>query len=617
MSVPIAALKLEITHGSTVVVPSDDDDVSDPKIHLGMLNEVSSFDLKLVNEEGKYSKPSSDTYVGVGDSLKIWIGRKGEYLTKILTGRIEEVECNSQQAEHYMTIRGRDLGEDLFRKNVLKTYENMEGSLIVKDVIENYTSLGHVRDSVELIEGTGTVYQKLEFQDVPVFDVLKQVANSAVGSVSGAVGYDFKIAPDGLFEFFERMQKTSVASLTGMIEYSTHRKDIHRIRNWIRIFGAIGKKYPLDGDQWTEYDWVYLHARLVSDAWEGQRDIVVDDVSPFEVGDEIHLYYWPDQERNTIESIDPVNSIITMVDNLSHAYPANTLAHVIKRGSHIGGFWYGSGFDVQVENGKVIAGSRSVKLVGSGVPWDGIAFTLPRGYEIDCDEYPFLQFFIAAPNTYSGHGWISLEDVNGVDATREMTITSDEEWNTVQASCGKKSESEWTPWIYMPDWKKVMSIFISLSALSNGSFWIDGMFFDKKRWESLQEDAVSINTYGKRELIETNEEFHSDDAVYQRARSLLAYLKDPAEYLTVETSLLTGDNLNVFPGEKIPISIPNDNINSNYRIVSVDHRIRGTELETTLELGWEPPLYPTLFSDYAERMKSLERGTGRGKIGFN
>lgn len=118
------------------------------------------------------------------------------------------------------------------------------------------------------------------------------------------------------------------------------------------------------------------------------------------------------------------------------------------------------------------------------------------------------------------------------------------------------------------------------------------------------------------ELIETNEEFHSDDTCYQRARSLLVYLKDPAEYLTIETSLLTGDNLKVFPGEKTSIAIPNDNIDAAYRVVSIDHRIRGVELETTLELGWEPPLYPTLFSDYAERMKSLERGTGRGKIGF-
>jgi len=74
-------------------------------------------------------------------------------------------------------------------------------------------------------------------------------------------------------------QKTSVASLTGMIEYSTHRKDIHRIRNWIRIFGSIGKKNPIDGDQWTEYDWVFKHARLISTADEGQKDIMVDDVT--------------------------------------------------------------------------------------------------------------------------------------------------------------------------------------------------------------------------------------------------------------------------------------------------------------------------------------------------
>jgi hypothetical protein len=133
---------------------------------------------------------------------------------------------------------------------VTKAYENVKGEEIVKDLLDGYAGLSHVRDGTELVEDTDTTYARLEYENTPVVDVLKFVAESA--DREGAIGFDFRVAADGKFEFFPKNSKTSQVDLSDIIESSTYGRDVHRVRNRVTVYGASDKSVPADKDGWTE-----------------------------------------------------------------------------------------------------------------------------------------------------------------------------------------------------------------------------------------------------------------------------------------------------------------------------------------------------------------------------
>ena len=189
-------------------------DVLDLRVHLGCTNEVSSFSCLLQNFDKKYT----DTYpITVGDNESLSIGR-GTNCPLVATVRVEEITCESSAVENYVRVKGRCWGEKLFRRVISKTYENQKGEDIIKDLIDYYAGLSHVRDTTELIEDTDTTYTLLEYENTPVFDVLQYVASSADNS--GVVGYDFRVEPDAKFAFFPKNTKTCPVSLTEHIEES-------------------------------------------------------------------------------------------------------------------------------------------------------------------------------------------------------------------------------------------------------------------------------------------------------------------------------------------------------------------------------------------------------------
>jgi len=224
-------------------------DVIELKVHLGCTDEVSSFECLLQNFDKKYS-PGGTYPINVGDNGSISIGR-GANCPTLATITVEEIKALSDsRGENYLRVLGRCWGERLFRRVVTKTYENQKGEAIVKDIIDYFVGLSHVRDSTELVENTDTTYTKLEYENTPVFDILKFIAKTA--DKAGVIGFDFRVAPDGKFEFFQRNSKTSSVSLSERLDVSEYRKSIFRKRDKIFVYGAAEKKYPIDGDSWTE-----------------------------------------------------------------------------------------------------------------------------------------------------------------------------------------------------------------------------------------------------------------------------------------------------------------------------------------------------------------------------
>lgn len=509
--------KLTIALGA-VGVPQGD--VVEARVHLGATKEVSSWELLLQNWGSKYN-PSGTYPLSVGQDGYICIGR-GENVPQIITTRTERVKCEPSPTENYIRVSGRCWGEKLFRQVVTKTYASQKGEAIVKDLLDYYSGLSHVRDSTELVEDTDTTFTLLEYENTPVWDILRAMAEAC--DDGGVIGYDFRIAPDAKFEFFPRNSKTSPVSLSEKIECSEYSKDIFRVRNKVTIYGAADKSVPLDKDAWTE-------------------------------------------------SLMPAD-----------------------------GDWTATSGAVSLDTGTKMKGSASIKLYAQNLYYGGAAFTLDAGKEVNANLYPLLNLWIVREAAYNGQGDLSLFDRTGKQAQRPFTVGKDE-WFKLEQKVGEKNADGWNvesgfDWNYV--W--VVRVTLSFDGVGTGSFWIDNLFFGGRRYSSMQENGASQSAYGLRELVDTDEELYSDNECVLRAKAVLAQLKDPAEYLTVRSTVIDYGSTPLLPGDKINVVLPNENVNVNFRILSVEYFVdaQTQTLEVTLELGREVPL----LADYMYALRS-------------
>jgi hypothetical protein len=531
-------------------------DVLDLRVHLGGTNEVSSFSCLLQNFDKEYTNTSPVT-VGVNGSLSI--GR-GANCPLIATIRVEEVVCESTSSENYIRVKGRCWGEKLFRRVITKTYTNQKGEDIVKDLIDYYVGLSHVRDTTELIEDTDTTYTLLEYENTPVFDVLRYIASSA--DKSGAVGFDFRVEPDAKFAFFPRNSKTSSVSLSEVIESSEYRRDIHRIRNRIMTYGARERPYPLDVDGQT---------------WS---DSLSEDLT--------QVNYWLEHPQGKWE---PLTGNTTM----------------------------------SIETSGLLQGLKCVRANCTDYMYYVSFWWVFLTSYVNANDYPALIFGIKADSNHSLNHTIELHDGSGDDniVWRGFSIPKTGEWEIIKVGIGKSHVDEWTESVantsaFRWDLIRGVRFIVNQNDSAYGSVWVDLFHFGKGRWEArrpsaAQEPTASQSAYGVRELVEVDEELHSGNECVLRAKALLAHLENPADYITVRTAVLDYGSSALLPGDKINVTLPNENINSDYRIISVEYRVNAASqtLEVVLELGKETPL----LADYLYRLQSKSSSLSRYKRG--
>ncbi len=502
----------------TVTPPQGE--VVELRVHLGCTNEVSSFEATLQNWNGKYS-PNGATPLNVGLDGSISVGR-GSNCPLLITCHVESLKYASGPTENYVHVSGRCWGERLFRRVVTKTYVNVKGEAIVKDLLDNYVSLSHVRSGVELVEDTGTTYSSLEYENTPVIDILRYVAESA--DDAGVIGYDFRVAPDAKFEFFPRNSKTSSVSLTERIEQSEYSLDIHRVRNKANVQGAADKSVPADKDAWTD-------------------------------------------------SLTPAD-----------------------------GTWTATSGTVSFDTTTKMKGSGSVKTNVQNLYYGGCLFTLNSGKEVNAELYPNLNFCLRRDSSFNGNITLTIFDASNRSAWHELTLGYDK-WFQTQVPVGTINADQWQADTGF-DWTHIKNIRVIcwFDATGSGSFWVDGLFFGGKRYSATEEDIASQNSYGLRELAEVNEELWSDDECTSHAKALLANLNQPAESLTLRTTVLDYGNSPILPGDKIHVTLPNENVDGNFRVASAEYNVdaKTQTLEIALELGREPPR----LADYVFALRS-------------
>jgi len=507
-------------------------DVIECRVHLGCTKEVSSFELTLQNWGGKYS-PNGAIPLSVGMDGSISIGR-GANCPQVITCRIESIRYESTATEHYVHLSGRCWGERLFRRLVTGVFENMKGEEIVKHLLDYYVGLSHTRNGTELVEDTDTTYTRLEYENTPVWDIIRYIADSA--DKNGVVGYDFRVAPDGKFEFFPRNSKTSPVSLTNRIEYSEYRKDIHGVRNKIAVYGVAEKSQPLDKDAWTE-------------------------------------------------SLTPSDGSWSAI----------------------------SASQVSLDTANRVKGNTSIKAYGTGQITDvGIIFTLNTGREVNANLYPQLNFWVyRQANVFYENVAVTLFDTNWKMAKHTRPI-GPEKWTQIQVKAGSRNADLWDVEGGF-NWAAVKQIRFDcwLNSSNPGSFWVDGLFFGGCRYSAVAQDTGSQNSYGLRELAETDEELYSDNECLLRAKALLNHLKNPVEHLTLRSTVVDYGDTPLLPGDKIHVVLPNEGVDADFRIESVEYHVdaRTQVLEVTLELGREAPL----LADYLYALKSKTEHLSRCK----
>ncbi len=525
MSVEIP--KITVAFGS---VAPPQGDVIDLRVHLGCTKEVSSFECLLQNWDKKYS-PSGSYPINVGMDGHIDIGR-GSNIPQVITCRVESVKYESTPTENYVRVSGRCWGERLFRRVVTKTYENKKGEEIVKALIDYFVGLSHVRDSTELIENTDTTYTRLEYENTPVTEILQFIAGSA--DKAGVIGFDFRVAPDGKFEFSPLNSKTSPVSLSEKIEVSEYRKDIHSVRNKITVYGVADKSVPSDKDAWTE-------------------------------------------------SLTPAD-----------------------------GSWSAISGEVSLDTATKMKGSGSIKTYALNLHYAACQLTLNSGKEVNANLYPLLSFWIKRDSSFNGNVQVTLYDAADESASHLFTVGADE-WFQSQLKVGVLNADVWNVQSGF-DWTNVKKIRFDcdFNGAGTGNFWIDGLFFGGRRYSATQEENASQTNYGLRELVEVDEELYSDNECTLRAKALLSHLKDPAEYLTVQSTVIDYGNTPILPGDKIHVELPNENVDADFRILSVEYRVdaKTQTLEITLELGREMPL----LADYLYTLRSKTNHLSRHKI---
>jgi hypothetical protein len=443
---------------------------------------------------------------------------------------------------------------------ITKTYENQKGEDIIKDLVDYYVGLSHVRDSNELIEDTDTTYTLLEYENTPVFDVIKYVASSA--DKNGVVGFDFRVEPDAKFAFFAKNTKTCSVSLADAVESSEFQRDIHRIRNRIITYGAAEKPYPIDfdGQKWS--------------------DTITEDLTQVEFWLEHSLGKWEPTTGNTTMSIGTSN-----VFQGSYCVKATCTEYM-----YYVGFWW----------------------------------VVPDSY-VNANSYPALVFAIKADTNHTLNHTVELHDGSGYDnvAWRSFTITNSDEWNLIKLEMGKNHQDEWTESIFNTTsfrWDLIRGVrfIINQKTGQYGDVWVDMFHFGDGRWTAkrpldAQEPTASQTAYGLRELVEVDEELHSNNECDLRAKALLEHLESPADYITLRSTVLDYGTEALLPGNKIHVTLPNENVDSDYRIVSVEYRVNAATqtLEVVLELGKETPL----LADYLYTLQSRSNSLSRYKRG--
>jgi hypothetical protein len=588
MSVEIP--KAAIVFGS---VTPPQGDVIDLKVHLGCTKEVSDFECLLQNWNKKYSQGGTSP-ITEGVHGHIDVGR-GTNVPQIITFRVENPECESSPTEHYIRVTGRCWGERIFRRVVTKTYENKKGEYIVRDLVDYYVGLDHCRENSALTSDASSGQKDCDVADGSKFNsgMLVKIKDdnaweyNEVDSVAGNtvtmvnnLANTYTVAANGKV-WIDLIEKTD----TTYVKVECDETPVFDLLKYIA--GSADKSGVIGYDFRTSPDGKFEFFPKNSK------------ISPITLTDKLeHIKYGRDIHR--------IRNKITVKGKADKSVPSDKDAWTESLTPDDGDWSWISG-DISLDTSFKARGSASIKLHAPSLYYGSCMFTLNDGKEVNANLYPLSGFILYLQKAYNGNVTVALYDIAGKSAVKHVTVGPGE-WRTTSLKVGLANELEWEEVESGFDWANVKKFRIDcwFSGAGSGDFWVDGLYFGGRRYSAIREDTASQEQYTDgqpRELVEVDEELGSDHECDLRAQALLDYLKGPAEYVKlVRTTVLDYGNTPLLPGDKVPVVLPNENVDSYFRIDHIEYHVYPATqtLEISADLGKVPPL----LADYMYGMRA-------------
>ena len=278
------------------------------------------------------------------------------------------------------------------------------------------------------------------------------------------------------------------------------------------------------------------------------------------------------------------------------------------------GVWSAYMGTLTVDATKVFASASGSIKNATGANYAGSSlFTFNSA--VNLNLYPKLVLALMRDTAINPNGFdVLIYDSLGRGAMLALSAVSENEWSAFALNVGEAYVAEWNA-VAGFDWSAVVGVRINgwlVSPSVPGNIWMGQLYFGGARYSSVVQDAPSQAVYGLREFVDTDEELWSDTECLLRARAVLANMKDPAEYLTLKSTVIDYGSTPIFPAEIIAVNLPNENINVNFRILSAEYLIKAEtgELEITLELGREK----ALLADYMYALRSKVDRVNKYKV---
>lgn len=263
------------------------------------------------------------------------------------------------------------------------------------------------------------------------------------------------------------------------------------------------------------------------------------------------------------------------------------------------GWTIGSGA-LYVNGVTKVIGSYSLSLQGDNC-WMYRTFTAISGGKMFESSYEFLIFWTGEDNGKEIEVRLFAPDSSNYFSRK---ISSVYKWTQQKWGLGPEYDLEWSK-TGSPNWNDIQGFRIGVNGTSNVTLWLDGLHFYPNRYSYTAEDSESEAKYGTRlSKLEVDEALKTNAECQARAESILAVFKDPV--ITLSDIVVDGDN-GYNPGDRQRVIVSNDGLDAYFRIIQVEHSVKGTQWDTILTLSNEPQYIDYVFKLLQEVQKLLER----------
>jgi hypothetical protein len=546
--------KIETYTGVTLDHTITDDCLS-VQVMMALTDQLSNFSFA-VPATKEFTKSYDD--VAVFDKVKIYLGYDSVPANPLLVGRVENIQNQWEEGKYIRVISGHDLGEVTNRR--IRHQYSTGGATATVAVTKWATDCGLGTD----ITADGTPVSIVSYQ-TKYDNLLRDICDYAA-----TINKDWYVDINNNLVWKTRPLRTvGVSSFTvgGNIKSYNLVRDINEVYNRFYVFGA--SEPPVDGTS----------ACSDSQYTKSPTDIPSD-----------HDVGWTESLTNW--SVDSADDKATL--NLATAYPI----------PHVGTY--------------AITGVAAYGDGHQANEWITITRTFPFVMVKDSGRLEWVDYW------YCGGSGIIMNmeiDLLAPDTSNYFRYTVNpthypvSNTNThMYAELGPAREAitGYEKWVRVgdPSWYNLQGITsykiwnnVVTEYCNNG---IDGLYFSGLRWYAFGEDAGSQTNYGLRECVITDDRVHSNAEATNYVATWKAQKKDATLQLDVITLLDT----NILVGDRIPITIPNENLTGilDFDVIRVRHSIgmEGALSRSTL-ISRERQRSPLKTTDTATILRDLQK----------